>query len=448
MNRTRSSLWLRVALIVAGVLVVESAAFSVAVRSARRTALELGYTRQLVLLEDSGALDVCDADPTAWQLPTREGQQVIPLRPDGAPWRSDAWVPAAVRDLAPQAQPGEVVRIGSPWLAWPAVIAVEREGPCSRFYLTPPDAVSGAPMLRLIVARLVLAGAIVFGLLLLVVRPLTRRIEHLARQTRALATADFDGRVDEGSDELGTIGAVINQASARARSLIDAEQQQRELLHELFADLAHDVRTPLASVKLTTDALAHGDDPHELLPSLRAEVEYLDAMFANLATVARLRTATLPIERRPGDLRIVVEHVGDRFAGLARDRGVSLDVAVPGQSVACLFDPLTLEQAIANLVHNALKYAEAHVAVVLDADADRIELRVINDGVSVQDDEVGRLTERRYRGARQGGRSGMGLGLAIATQIIERHGGRLRLAPWPDGGTVARVRLDGGGDHS
>ena len=200
MTRGRSSLWLRVAAVVAGVLIVESAAFSIAVRSARRTALELGYVRQLALLEDTGALDACDADPTGWQLPTRQGQQVIPLRPDGTPWRTDVPVPAAVRDLAPTAQPGEVVRVGSPWLAWPAVIAVDRAGPCSRFYLTPPDAVTGAPMLRLIFARVVLAGAIVFGLLLLVVRPLTQRIEHLARQTRSLAAADFDGHVDEGPD--------------------------------------------------------------------------------------------------------------------------------------------------------------------------------------------------------------------------------------------------------
>ncbi|MCB9595079.1 MAG: HAMP domain-containing histidine kinase [Sandaracinaceae bacterium] len=440
MTGSRRRLWLRVALVVTGILLVEAIAFVVVVRRTRSEVLLIGYHRQLDLLEDTGALARCDADPEAFVLPERVSGRVVPLRSDGAPFAPGVEVPD-LSEAAARLEPGGHVPVGSPWLAWPAVLSVERAGPCRAFYMTPPVPEEGMPLMTVIAVRLVLAAAVVFAILWLVMRPLTRRIDRLAAQTRALTAADLRGRVDEGADELGEVGAVINAVSAQARRLLDAEVAQRELLHELFADLAHDVRTPLASVKLSTDALAHGDDPDEVATALRVEVEYLDAMFANLATIARLRSTVLPIERRPGDLRELAEHVRDRFHPLARDRGVTLDLATPDHAVERDFDPLTLEQALGNVVHNAIKYARAHVAILIVEHGEIAELRVIDDGPGVRETDRARLTERRFRAADSKGRKGLGLGLAIADRIVERHDGSLDIDPYEGGGTCVTLRL-------
>lgn len=442
--KTRRQLWLRVSLVVIVVLVVEFAVFAFGINSVRSEVLTLGYRRQITLLEDSGALARCDADPAGFTMPDRGLGRLVPLRPDGAPWASAE----AVGDLTAEARgarPGEVVRVGSRWLAWPAVVRVDRDGPCQLFYLTPPVPSSGVPLLRAMGARAVLAGAIALGIVLLVVRPLTRRIQRLAQQTRALAQAGFAGRVDEGVDELGTIGAVINDAAGHARAQLDAEIEQRAVLHDLFADLAHDVRTPLASLKLSADALAHGDDPREVAPALRAEIEFLDAMFANLASMARLRANALPIERRPGDLRAVVEHVRDRFASVARDRGLALELGVPDEPVLSAFDPLTVEQALANVVHNAIKYARGQVAIVLVRRATDCEIRVLDDGPGIREAESARLTERRFRGADARGPGGLGLGLTITAEVMARHEGTLRFEPLDEGGTRVTLTLPAAG---
>jgi len=440
-------LWFRVALVVGLVLVVEAVVFLGLVNSTRREVLTLGYEQKLTLLEDTGALARCDADPAAFALPDRGLGQVIPLRSDGRPFRADVAI-GELGDAVAQANAGEVARVGSRFTAWSAVMKVDRAGPCALFYLTPPPVRAGVPLMKVVIARVLLALGIIGAILLLVVRPLTRRIRRLATQTRALSAADLVGEVDEGPDELGTIGKVINQASGRARSLIDAEKEQRDALHDLFADLAHDVRTPLASLKLSTDGLANGDDPEAAARTLRAEVEYLDAMFANLASLARIRsTRLLPLERRRGDLREVVEHVRDRFATLARDRGVALEIALPEAAALAEHDALTLEQALGNVVHNAIKYAEANVAVLLARHVDDLEIRVLDDGPGVDEAESARLTERRFRGARQEGVTGLGLGLAIASEILAEHAGSLDVARLDGGGTRVTLRLPASGER-
>lgn len=439
----RRSLWRRVFAVVAAVLALELVLFAAVVRATRADLLAGHYATTLALLDVHGALDTCDAEPAAFRLGVPGRGEVYPLYPEGTAFHDELL--ATHFPPASELAAGEIRRAGSPWIAWPALARIEREGTCQYFYLTPPEArdASQAPLLKILAQRAFLASMIMAAILCFIVRPLVTRIQRLARNTGALAARGFDGQVPVEADELGDIAEVVNKAAAHARAMVDAEARHREMLHELFADLSHDVRTPLASIKLSTDALRHGDGPENITPSLRAEVEYLDAMFANLATIARLRSEILPIEKRETDLRDVLLRIGDRFRPLGDDRGVSVAVAVPESSVLALADPLTLEQAFGNAVHNAIKFADANVAVVLERGTDQALVRVLDDGPGFPAKLKSQLTERRVRTL--DGRGGHGLGLAIAEQIIERHQGTLEFGEH-EGATCVlfRVPLHGG----
>jgi PAS domain S-box-containing protein len=214
-------------------------------------------------------------------------------------------------------------------------------------------------------------------------------------------------------------------------------------LRETLLDLSHDVRTPLASLKLGLGRLA-SDGAHAALKApLIAEIEYLDALFANLMTLIRYTNSTIEVKKHPICANEVIERVQARLSILADHRNVALDVAGTEGNLTMQADALALEQAIGNLVHNAVKFAVGNVAILVDRQPGHAVFQIRDDGPGMSPMEIPRVTKRYYRGSdrqKSSGR-GLGLGLPIAKAIVEEHDGELTIARLPDGGTVVKVTL-------
>jgi signal transduction histidine kinase len=438
--KRRSKLWRRVGAVVGCVLFIDLVIYTTVLGSVRNDIATAHHEGRAELLEQSGALEVCDQDPGAFSIPDVGAGLLVPIQADGRPFNPSI-ILQDLGEAAHAARPGIPARVETPGPVWSAVVVLDRDGPCNRFWMTPPQPLGRRPLLMMFLSRIVFALGMTLALVLLIVRPLTRRISRLSEQATRLAEDNFVGKVTVQSDEFGAIGTVVNLAARRARDLIAVESEQRELLHDLFADLSHDIRTPLASMKLSIDALSSGDDSVAISRSMRAELEYLDAMFANLATIARLRSAILPIKTRPTVMQVVVDRVCERFSSLAMDKGVEVVPAYPLVDVTAVIDPLTVEQAIGNVVHNAIKFADEHVAIVVALTTDAVSVKVMDDGPGVHEADRAQLMNRSFRGTNGGARSGLGLGLSIASQIVQRHSGTIELAPHSLGGTDVTITL-------
>lgn len=174
------------------------------------------------------------------------------------------------------------------------------------------------------------------------------------------------------------------------------------------------------------------------------EASYLAAMLENLGVAARLDGIEKPLQPGPVDLSALVERLLARHRPLAARRDVALDGAGPGSPTMVEADLALLEQALGNLVYNAVTYnaAGGHVAVTLHAHGGGWELRVLDDGPGIPPDELARVTERGYRGAgsRAIASKGHGLGLHITSSVLALHGFSLELTNPPEGGLLARVR--------
>jgi two-component system OmpR family sensor kinase len=239
--------------------------------------------------------------------------------------------------------------------------------------------------------------------------------------------------------ELSPVLASLNDLLARQAQ---AARRQREFL----ADAAHELRTPLAAVRLQAqraEAAGTADERRDALAALRAGVDRATHLVSQLLDLARSEGRASGPERAEVALdRLVREVVAQRHP-LALARGIDLGVE-EAQPATMLGERESLVSLIGNLVDNAVAYTPApgRVDVSLHVDGERAELRVEDTGPGIEPERRAALFERFARGGR-GDVAGTGLGLAIALRVARAHGGSIELCDRSDGrpGLRAVVRL-------
>ncbi|HNT25056.1 MAG TPA: ATP-binding protein [Anaerolineales bacterium] len=293
-----------------------------------------------------------------------------------------------------------------------------------------------------------IAGTLSLLLALLMAYTLLRPIHNLTRAARQLAQGDLSQRVPQRGkgDELNTLGMAFNQM---ADSLQQAEQARRAMT----ADIAHELRTPLSVQRANLEAMQDGLYPlnaESLQPVLEQNL-LLSRLVDDLRTLALADAGQLTLERVPTDFPALVGRVVGRFQAQAAAHRINL-VYTPGPApapVQLLLDPMRIEQVLNNLLSNALRHTPDGGRIELDLSAEggaapgSIRLAVHDSGAGIPSESLPHLFERFYRAdksrARQEG--GSGLGLTIARQLAQAHGGDLTAANHPQGGAVFTLSL-------
>jgi len=379
---------------------------------------------------------------------------------DGSGSRAYAYDAATLRSANPAAPPldpayarlaDDVAIEGSAFtLGGALVFRGAPSGPCSlvRAYWGPKTWFRDRLLAVIFAGTLLVAAAAAALAYLAVVRPLTRRIERLrAAAERVGDQAGYVAAETEGDDALRDLSASLDRAHARIRDDAAALQQRQRDLQRYLADVAHDLRTPLASLQLALEQAADAPtESAELVARALKDTVYLAGLTENLRMASRLREGWTPCAADARvDLRDAVDRVVGRARFFAKRQGIALDVALPYDTrVAARCDPIAAEQAIGNLVENAIAYGDrgGHVAVILEIDGARFALSVTDDGPGVAPTEVPRLGERTFRSdeARQRDPRGSCLGLAIASEICARCSWDLAFDAVAPRGLRARIR--------
>ncbi len=202
---------------------------------------------------------------------------------------------------------------------------------------------------------------------------------------------------------------------------------------DFVANISHELRTPIASVKLLADTLAQGawrdsQVAPNLLGKIDAEVDALQQLADELFELAQIESGQMPLRLTEAELSALVAKTLTRFAVQAERRQIALRVE-PMDGMAVLVDAAKFERVLGNLVHNALKFTPPGGSVRIGARpaGDMVELCVADTGLGIPAADVPRVFERFYKvdRARTRGDKGTGLGLAIAKHIVEAHGGKI-----------------------
>jgi PAS domain S-box-containing protein len=246
---------------------------------------------------------------------------------------------------------------------------------------------------------------------------------------------DGDGRVVQAI-------CVLRDASARHRG-----DSQRG---ELISTLAHELRSPLTSVKGFTSTLLHrwerftDAQKREMLATVNMDADRVTRLIRELLDVSRIDAGRLELRRKEFDLAAMAAGIVGRFE-LQHDRH-KFQVTFPDGFPRVYADPDKVEQVLTNLVENAVKYSDGGMVTVTGEVTDSaVEVAVRDQGVGIPADQLPLIFTKFYRRAGHGAPSGTGLGLFIARGLVEAHAGRIWADSAPGQGTALRFRLPRGG---
>ena len=273
-------------------------------------------------------------------------------------------------------------------------------------------------------------------------KALTRRIALLLRGIHTVRQGEYSHRVTvRGGDELSRLADEFNELTGRL-------QTTEEVRRRFVSDASHELKTPLASIRLLTDSILQtdnmdGDTAREFLIDIGDEAERLTRITEKLLTLTRLDTAH-EFHTAPVDVKAVVERVEHMLTPLARAAGVELKLSLESGCIIRATED-DLYQVAFNLMENAVKYnlPGGTVTVTLEREGDQVVLRVEDTGVGIPEADLPKIFDRFYRvdKARSRAAGGTGLGLSIVRDTVRQHGGTVTARRREPEGTCFEVRF-------
>ncbi len=286
------------------------------------------------------------------------------------------------------------------------------------------------------------AAVIALIVALIVSRRITAPVESLIETARARARGQPGSR----AGDVRGLGEIQELAEA-FDEMADAREEQDKVRRNLVADVAHELRTPIAVLQAGHEAMLDGltAPTSANLTSLRDEVLRLARMVDDLQRLASAEAAALQLRLVPRDLAATVATAADSLADAFGSAGLTLERRLAAVQVRC--DPLRIHEVTTNLLTNAMKFTPAGGRVVLetrqddDQEAGLAVLSVSDTGIGIPAGELPLVTQRFFRGQRTFGIAGSGIGLPIVAELVRAHRGTMGITSEPGAGTQVTIIL-------
>jgi two-component system OmpR family sensor kinase len=285
---------------------------------------------------------------------------------------------------------------------------------------------------------LLLATLAAYGLAAAALRP----VERMRLRAATISTDEIGTRLPlpESEDEISRLGETLNRMLDRLEDGLNHERM-------FVANASHELRMPLAVLKAELEvSLRERGGERQLRSAIHSAIEETDRvarLAEDLLLLARAEDGTLPIDARDVPVEELLAELGAKFSGTVERAGRSLTVSSPSTSaeITVRVDSDRLQQAIANLVDNSLRYGAGAITVSTLATPGAVEIHLSDHGPGFGEDFVPHAFDRFSRGDPSRPRGGVGLGLAIVRTIAHAHGGEAGACDLADGGADVWLRL-------
>lgn len=265
----------------------------------------------------------------------------------------------------------------------------------------------------------ILSFMIFLGIHFLVYRPLCKITE--AAKQYASGNLDYEIPVNS-QDEIGYLSASLNYMSAHLR---DMENYQKKFV----ANVSHDFRSPLTSIKGYVEAIADGTIPVELqgkyLNIILFETERLTDLTRDLLTLNEFDTKDLLLNKETFDLHETIKQVAASFEGTCTSRKISIELLLASRVLYVYADRSKIQQVLYNLLDNAIKFSNPQSTITVETTerSEKVFISVRDYGIGIPKEDLNKIWERFYKSdlSRGKDKKGTGLGLAIVREIIQAH---------------------------
>lgn len=324
--------------------------------------------------------------------------------------------------------------------------------PLANPLLRPPLAAGAA----LAAAMIVLAAA---GYALVLRGSLSRvyrEIRAAADGVEAVVQGDGAPRLPEkGEGEVSFLGSRVNELAGRLYAAVEQLKREKNFLKDFLADVSHQLKTPLSSVKMFSELLQDegldGARREDFLAKSRQQIERMEWLIASLLSCARLEADAVELCISPAALELTVEDALEGLRPAWEKKGVTLAWEKPAASVMVPHDRRWIAEALSNIVKNAVEHTPegGRVSVELQDDPVLARVTVTDSGTGIALTDLPAIFARFFRSPASGRGedggprpvSGTGIGLALAKAIVERHGGVVSVSSVPGAGTKLSVTL-------
>ena len=270
------------------------------------------------------------------------------------------------------------------------------------------------------------------------IRPLRNLIQTV---TDILKTGKMSFRVPVRGEkgEMNELVGLFNQMLDKNNTLIEA-------MHNSLDNVAHDLRTPMTRLRgiaeLALQSPEKEDACQEALADCMEESERVLTMLNALMDVAEAETGTMRLNRENVSVPDAIRSVVDLYEIVAEEKQIAIDLDLP-ESLVIRADQTRLQQVLANLLDNAIKYSNNGKRISVSARQDEKEamITVSDQGMGIASSEIGKIWDRLYRGDRSRSRRGLGLGLSLVRAIVEAHGGTVAVESELNKGSTFTIRF-------
>ena len=288
----------------------------------------------------------------------------------------------------------------------------------------------------------VLAAAILLAAgFILYDRRRTRRIlESLNRMLDIAMQGNF---TEDSFDETMLSALESKLAHYLAASTVSAKnvRSEKEKLKALIGDISHQTKTPIANILLYTQLLSEQPGNTACLDALEGQTKKLQSLIEALVKTSRLESGVIALHPVPGKLLPMLESAVSQLAPKAAAKGIP--IVLEATDADAVFDPKWTEEAVYNLLDNAVKYTSAGGAVRVTVTAYQMfsAIHVSDTGPGIAEEEQPRVFQRFYRGAEHAEEEGVGIGLYLVRQIAEGQGGYVKVSSQPGAGSTFSLYL-------
>lgn len=303
------------------------------------------------------------------------------------------------------------------------------------------------------VALIALAGFAVLasglGALLWVRREMMLPMDELATASRKLGRGDLSARVDpRGVEEIALAAGAFNQMASEIEQQVQQLHEASAARSRFVSSVSHELRTPITSLRGYLDLLASGEagdltaEQQHFMNIAERNSRLLEELINDLLTLSRVQSGKVANSSEAVDLRALLRELKAEMLPIATEKKIDLVLVDTGELVVS-GDSLRLKQAFGNLIGNAIKYSPPGQAVVVRAFrlSRQAVVSVVDWGMGIPKDDLPQLAEPFFRSSSSKQIPGTGLGLPIAKQMVELHGGRLAVESEPGVGSTFTVYL-------